>query len=385
MTVNMKNATEALKLFYLPGLQRQLNDATPILAVMDKDHKSVVGSEIRMALRYGRNNGIGNRADDGDLPTPSSRKTRQAKWETKNIFAQIQISDKTMKASRGVGGFISLLEAELEDALADAKDDLERQLFGDGSGKMATCGTTNASNVVEVDSTLYFVEGQKIDIVTADTGIVLASKREITLVDPDNNTITITGAPVTTSNTDIITRDGNFEMELTGLKAIFTPDNILYNINRAENKWFNPTVIKNVGTISEVKIQEGIDEVDQRAAGKTNLMAASAGVRRAYQELLLATKRTTDTMNLKGGYKALLYNDIPITVSKYSPKGELYGLDMDTFKMYHIEDWKWFEEDGSVLSRVPGKPVWSATLSRYLDLGMSKPAGSFLMTGITEA
>ena len=65
-----------------------------------------------------------------------------------------------MKASRGVGGFISLLEAELEDALADAKDDLERQLFGDGSGKMATCGTTNASNVVEVDNTMYFVEGQ---------------------------------------------------------------------------------------------------------------------------------------------------------------------------------------------------------------------------------
>ena len=53
---------------------------------MDKDHKSVVGSEIRMALRYGRNDGIGNRADDGDLPTPSSRKTRQAKWKLR-IFS----------------------------------------------------------------------------------------------------------------------------------------------------------------------------------------------------------------------------------------------------------------------------------------------------------
>lgn len=60
---------------------------------------------------YGRHGGIGNRSDDGNLPTPRSRQTKQAKWETKNLFAQIQISDKTMRASRGDGAFASLLEA----------------------------------------------------------------------------------------------------------------------------------------------------------------------------------------------------------------------------------------------------------------------------------
>lgn len=383
--LNMQKAQEALKLFYLPGMQTQLNEATPILAVMDRDHENVVGSEIRMALRYGRHGGIGNRPDDGDLPTPRSRQTRQAKWETKNIFAQIQITDKTMKASRGAGSFVSLLEAELDDALTDAKDDLERQLFGDGTGKMATCGVTTASNTVEVDNTMYFAEGQIIDIVTAASGIVVADNREIIVVDPDSSTITIKGAPVTTTTNEIVTRTGNFMEEMTGLGSIFTPNNIIYGIDRAQNKWFNPTVIDKVGTISEVRIQEAIDDVSKRAGGKIQLMAASYGVRRAYQELLLATKRTTDTMKLKGGYTALLYNDIPITVSKYSPEGVLYGLDMDTFKMYHIDDWKWLDEDGNMLSRVPGKAVWSATLARYLDLGMSKPAASFKMSGITEA
>lgn len=152
---NMKQAQEALKLYYLPGLQYQLNNANPILAVMDRDQKSVVGSEIRMALRYGRHGGIGNRTDDGDLPTPRSRQTKQAKWETKNIFGHIQISDKTMRASRGDGAFISLLEADLEDALTDAKDDIERQLFGDSTGKMATCGVNTASNEIEVDDTRF--------------------------------------------------------------------------------------------------------------------------------------------------------------------------------------------------------------------------------------
>ncbi|MGR6906156.1 phage major capsid protein [Lysinibacillus sp. BSL11] len=382
---NMKQAQEALKLFYLPGLQFQLNNATPILAVMDRDQKSVVGSEIRMALRYGRHGGIGNRADDGDLPTPRSRQTKQAKWETKNIFGHIQISDKTMRASRGDGAFVSLLEADLEDALNDAKDDLERQLFGDGSGKMATCGVTTASNEVEVDDTRNFAEGQIVDIVTAASGVILAGNREIVSVNHKGNTITISGAPVTTAGTDIVTRAGNFGLELTGLDAIFTPDNTLYGIDRTKNTWFNPTVIENVGTISEVKIQEAIDEADRRAGGKVNLMATTYGVRRAYQELLLATKRTTDTMKLKGGYDVLLYGDKPMTVSKYAHEGVLYGLDMDTFKLYHIMDWNWLDEDGAILSRVPNKAVWSAILARYMDLGMNKPAGSFKMSGITEA
>lgn len=382
---NMQQASQALKLYYLPGFQYQLNNATPVLAVMDRDQKSVVGSEIRMALRYGRHGGIGNRSDDGDLPTPRSRQTKQAKWETKNIFGHIQISDKTMRASRGDGAFLSLLEADLEDALNDAKDDLERQLFGDGSGEMATCGVTTASNEVEVDDTRNFAEGQIVDIVTAASGVILAGGREIVSVNHKGNTITITGAPVTTASTDIVTRAGNFGLELTGLDAIFTPDNTLYGIDRTKNTWFNPTVIDNVGTISEVKIQEAIDEADRRAGGKVNLMATTYGVRRAYQELLLATKRTTDTMKLKGGYDVLLYNDKPLTVSKYAPEGVLYGLDMDTFKLYHIMDWNWLDEDGAILSRVPNKAVWSAILARYMDLGMNKPAGSFKMSGITEA
>jgi hypothetical protein len=61
-----------------------------------------------------------------------------------------------------------------------------------------------------------------------------------------------------------------------------------------------------VGTLSEIKIQNAIDEAERRAGGNVNIMATTYGVRRAYQELLTATKRTVDTMKLKGGYSALM-------------------------------------------------------------------------------
>lgn len=382
--LNMSAASEALKLNYLPALRYQLNTANPILSVIERDSESVVGSEVRMALRYGRQGGIGNRAEDGNLPIPNSRKTKQAKFDTKNLFARIQISDKTMKASRSKeGAFVSLLEAELEDAQNDAKDSMARQVFGDGTGKLATFAAATTQNTLTVSSTQYFVEGMFIDILD-NVGTVKQSQREVLAVDDIANTITISGAAVTTLATDIATVYGNYGQELTGFGALFAVDNTIYNINRAQNKWFNPTVKSSVGAISEVGIQKQIDEVDRKAGGKTNFLLSSYGVRRAYQDLLLATKRTTDVMKLKGGYETLTFNGMPFAVDKYAPSGTLYGLDLTSLTLYHIEDWNWLDNDGAVLHRVVDRPVWEASLVRYCDLGCSKPKGNFMMTGITE-
>ena len=385
MTMTMAKAQEALKLFYLPGIQYQLNTANPILSVIERDKTSVVGSEIRMALRYGRSGGVGNRADDGLLPTPNARKTRQARWETKNIFARIAISDKTMKASRSKeGAFISLLEADLEDAQADAKDNMARQVFGDGTGRLANLtANATASTTIGVSTWQYFAEGQFIDIL-ASNGTVKAAQREVIAVDDLANTITISGAGLVIAAGDFAVISGNFNEELTGFGSVFTANNTLYGINRATNKWFNPTLKNLGGEISEVAIQAQIDDTERKAGGKTNFLLSSYGVRRAYQELQLANKRITDVMKLEGGYEVISYNGMPFAVDKYAPNGTLYGLDLTTWKLYHIEDWNWLEEDGAVLHRVSDRPIWEATLARYCDIGCSKPKGNFMMTGIVE-
>lgn len=385
--LNMTAANEALKKWYLPGLQYQLNTASPILSTMDRTSEGVQGAEIVMALRYGRQGGVGNRADDGTLPTPNSRKTKAARWVTKNIFARIQVSDKTMRASRSErGAFVSLLEADLEDAMSDAKDNLARQVFGDSTGIMATFSAAANVATLPVSSTQYFAEGQLIDICdNTGTPVANGTEREIIAVDDVANTITVSGtANITTTATAIAVLSGNYGLELTGFGSVFTPDNTLYNVARATNKWFNPTIIPVTGEISEVILQKGTDETERKAGGNVNFYSGSYGVRRAYQNLLLATKQIVNVMQLVGGYSALSYNGKPFSVDKYNPAGTLFGLDLSTWKMYEIMDWSWLDEDGDVLNRVPNKPVWEATLARYCDLGCNKPRGNFKMTGITE-
>jgi len=233
---SMSSINEALKTFYLPGMRYQLNETTsPFYQKIEKSAKNISGTDIKLALRYGRQGGIGNRADDSQsMPVPNPRKTKQAQWGTKNIFAAIRITDKVIKATKdSKNAFASMLELELQDALTDAKDNFNRQLFGDGSGVMATVATgggVTGGNVVTVDSVRFFAEGQYVDLLNAD-GTPVVEGREVTIVDDINNTITLGGAVFTSIPTDIITIAGSYESELTGLGKIMTVDSSIYGID----------------------------------------------------------------------------------------------------------------------------------------------------------
>lgn len=384
---SISTSSEAFKTWYLPVFQYQLNTANPILASIDRDSDSVQGKEIVMGLRFGRVGGLGARLEDGLLPTPNPRKVKQARWETKNLFGRIQITDKAMRASRSErAAYISLLESDIEDAIADARDDLARQVFGSGTGKIATCTAQTGVTTLVLNTVTALYEGMYIDILDNANNVKAgAAGRQITVVDETTNSITIDGAVVTTAATDYIVRSGNYNLELTGFDAVFTPNTTLYNVNRAQNKFFNPTIIPVAGNISEVLLQKGTDETDRKAGGKVNFYATSFGVRRAYQALQLQQKRIVEVMTLEGGYSELTYNGMPFTADKYCPAGTLYGLDLSTWKMYQIMDWDWLDDDGNVLHRVSGQPIWESVLARYCDLGCKLPAGNFKMTGITEA
>ena len=142
----------------------------------------------------------------------------------------------------------------------------------------------------------------------------------------------------------------------------------------------------NVGTITETVIQEAIDTLEENAGSRVNFIVCSSGVKRAYQKALAAYKRNIDVMELKGGYKALSYNGIPVVSDRFCPDGTMYLLNTDDFALHQLCDWKWLEgEDGRVIKQVANKPVYSATLVKYADLICTRPCGQAMLSGITEA
>lgn len=135
-----------------------------------------------------------------------------------------------------------------------------------------------------------------------------------------------------------------------------------------------------------MELQTALDAIEEQAGSSVNFIVCSWGVRRALQKLFSESKRTVDTVELAGGYKAMSYNGIPIVADRFCPDGTMYLLNTADFTLCQLCDWQWLEgEEGKVLRQVAGKPVYTATLVKYADLLCSRPIGQGVITGITEA
>jgi len=333
---------DALKYFYLEGLISQINEnADPFTAQIEKNSQGVVGSDIVMGLQYGRHGGVGNADDDGDLPTPNPRKVKQAKWATKNIFARFQITQKLIDASKtDRGAFENMLTTEVTTLEIDAKDNFSRQALGDGSGKLCTIQGAPSGNTVTVDNTDFLAEGMYVDVWDTSASAYLNQGVEITAVDDEAKTVTLSAASASIANGDVMYIKGSKDKELTGVKAVFE-NSVLYGIDRTSNYWLKPTRININGEISEVAIQKGIHTADKKAGAIINFIMCSYGVERAYGNLLAATKQIVNSIELKGGFKALSFNGIPLTHGKYVEEKKMYLLDLRDWKMYQMSEWDW--------------------------------------------
>lgn len=392
MAINLTNADNALKSVYLDVISQQLdNHVNPFLAAIGKSTNDVWGKEVRKLAIYGVNGGVGAGTEDGDLPQATGNNYGQFVTTLKNLYGVIEISDKAIRASENnTGAFVNLLNAEMEGLIKSSTFNFGRMLFGDGSGTLAT--VENVMNgMIILDSVNNLIEGMTIDFRDGEGNVITgASGRRITAVSRNNTAIRITGETLTSDivpEGSIVTVQGSYNNEITGLGAIFNTSNpTLYGVNRSQNQWMLPYRKTDGGEISELEIQTCLDTIEENSGSAVNFIVCSWGVRRALQQLFSENRRVVDTVELAGGYKAMSYNGIPIVADRFCPKGTMYMLNTNDFTLHQLCDWQWLAgDDGRVLKQIPGKPVYSATLVKYADLICARPNGQGMISGITEA
>lgn len=393
MAVNLASADKALKTLYLDVVAEQLNDkVNPLLARIKRSSNDVWGKEVRKLAVYGVNGGVGAGTEDGDLPTANGNNYEQFVLTLKNLYGTIEISDKAVRASENnSGAFVNLLTAEMEGLVKASRFNFGRMLFGNGSGVLANVVKVN-NGVIFLDSVKNLVEGMTVDFRDCDdlTPITGATGRRIITVDRANKTIKVTGATLKMEDAPegtLVTVQGSFMNEITGLGKLFdTTQTSIYGVQKAGNNWLNPYVKENAGALTEAMIQTALDTIEEETGSVVNYIVCSMGVRRAFVNLLSANKRTVDSLDLEGGFKALSYNGIPVVADRFCPEGCMYLLNTDDFTIHQLCDWQWLsDDDGRILKQVPGKPVYTATLVKYAELMCSRPAGQGLIKGIIEA
>lgn len=391
--VTMATADNALKSFYLDAVSEALNlTVNPLLAQIKQTTADVWGKDVRKLVRYGVNGGIGAGTETGNLPAAGGNNYVQLVSSLKNLYGTIEISDKAIRASaNNEGAFVNLLNDEMQALVRSASFNFGRMLYGDGTGKLCSVSALAASgNKITVDNVKGLAEGMIVDFCSSDgTSIAAAQGRTVLSVDRDNKTIVVDGSALTTTIVpvgSVIALQNSYGCEITGLGALFSGSETLYGVSRADHPWMSPYIKTNVGYLGESTLQKSVDIVEERSGGKIDFIVCSCGVRRMLAEYYTQYRSFVPTMDIKGGYKALSFNGIPVVADRFCPEGTMYLLNTDDFCLHQLCDWQWLQsEDGKILKQVAGKPVYTATLVKYAELICGRPYGQGMLTGIDES
>ncbi len=389
--VTMETADNALKSFYLDAVTEALDKrANPLLAAIEKTSVDVVGKDVKKLVKVGVNGGISAGSETGALPDAHSEKRLVFTTTLKNLYGTIEISDKAIRAAaNNEGAFVNLLNDEMKGLIQSANYNFGRMLYGDGTGIIGKLTSlTSTENVANFAVNDGLVEGLYVDIVSMDGSTVYGENYKIEMLDRVGSTIKLVGAKplseIMTGLADLYVH-GSRGNEITGLKAIFG-SSVLYGVDRTENTMLKPYERYAVGDITESEVQKAIDQIEERSGSRVNFIVCSWGVKRALAKHYRECGIALPTVALEGGFNAVSFNGIPVVADRFCPKGTMYLLNTDDFKLHQLCDWKWLEgEDGKVLKQIPGKPVYTATLVKYAELMCERPNGQGMMVGIAEA
>ena len=392
-------ASEAIKLVY-GDLHEQLRDKNPALQMIESSSANITrnGKEVIFDTHIGRNQGIGARNAREKLPTAGAQKYKQAHLYLTNLYGSIEVDGQLFEqAAEDYQAFINVVDMEITGLKRDLAVDLNRQVYGDGTGTIATVSSV-AGQVITVDSTHWVQEGMILVGIDTGTGAVADSgnELEVTAIDETNSTITVTGTITALAANDVLVRGSNttnsYGKEWTGLAAIVDDTSELHEINPADYPVWKATKEDissggTPGTLTELALINLVQSVDKKG-GDVDVMLASPGVFNAYWNLLQGLRQFTNGATLTGGQRAFSFDALgkPIKfVSDYAaPEGTLYALSSKEIVLNRKRDWSWMDRDGSMWSRVADTDAYEARYFQYSQLGTYRRNAHAVMTGIAE-
>lgn len=394
--VTMQTFDTALKDIYEEPMRDQINIGSGIfLAKVEQTSKDIEGGRrVYKIAPYGVNGGTGSGSDTQALPVSGGNLYAPFVSGIKSIRGVIKFTDQVMKASRSSkAAFLSAMESEQDGLLKSARFTYGRQSYLNGTGICTSCGVTNNSVVVNVESTQYLIEGMIIDIVAAQTGVPIqnGTQRRIVAVNRigDQKSIVLDGTTgVTTTSAHAIVEQGSLNQELTGMEAVFAQSGSLYGLDKSQYPWLVPYRhdLEN-SAIDDQTIVDTINFVEEYRGSNINLLIANPAVESEYYKYLEATKRSVNTTTLEGGYKSLSVAGRPMVKDRFVKPGCLKLLDTTQWKMHTLDggDWSWLDEDGKILKWVSGFAMWTAVLIKYCELICDHPGGQAEIVNIATA
>lgn len=345
-----------------------------------------VGNEFRIPLRSSRNQGTGPRAENVPLPAAGNQGYKYITEPLRYYYGVFNITGQLIKASESQeGAFKRAMTAEMQGVTDDLKRHMNIHGYGDGTGVVATIPTGATSATQTVASTIWLQVGDIVDVYSSD----LTTQRNataLTVTAINRTTLAVTlSASVASSNNDVLikassdstsgTPNNDKNQAINGLAKIVDSTGALHGLNPAtagEAFWLSTELAASSAVIGDNLLRQLVDGVGfESGADEEMILITTRGVRNRYAQTLTSFKRFNDdkATTLRGGFKALLFDDMPMVYDDHCPLGTVFALNTDALFWSQMSDWEWMEEDGEILKQVPGYDKYVAYLFKYCQLG----------------
>ena len=376
-----------LKDKYQPALTNLINiEPSPFLEMIRKE--PLQNNKVRMAAPIGLNGGFGFGAEGAATPHAAEQRYLDFELKAVDMYVDMQISNKTVVlGSSNASSMINALDAEIKGSYAAAKWNLGRALFGDGSGILAHFEPTeDGTNTLKVDDTSKLMEGLLLDIYAGEPGAYELQLNGVRVVHVDHkqNTVTLNYDDLYFEDPGMLTVQGSYNREITGLGAIFGDSDTIYGVSRVENPCLVPVSYSLGGKITDLGLYQGIRDAKKYRGAKINLIMMGDRAFEAYQTYMDEhTTHLVDKHKFVGGstgYSILVGDQEVILVNESMiPENEAWGVDTDSFILQQTP-WEFLSNQGSIFSLMANSSVYRALLASNGNLICSNPGGCVKFT-----
>lgn len=391
-TQTLSTADALLKDLYRGPIIEQINYKTYMLDMIERDSESVdfTGRRAIFPVHSAPNFSPTSISDGGTLPTPGIQGYQDGIVAMRYHSAALELTDMAVKQATGnEGSFVNLLQNDSKKLAMDLKKNINRQIFGDGTGLICSLTSGTSTTVFVVDSTQYLRVGSVIDVLVRSTGAATSggASAVISAINRSTKTITVSAALAgTPDNTYGVYLPGARNIEIdAGLRAVAATSRSLHSINSATagNEFWNGNTRSASGaTAGESLFEQLADDVGANGQGEVDTFLTTRGIRRRLADTYQSTKRFVDAkaVEVHGGYQAIFVNEVPVIADDDVPKGFAFALRKDAFKWFQVSDPDWLKaEDASVWHLASGstagtnKAAWRAYFQWYSALGALAP------------
>lgn len=402
--------SDILKEFYTPVIVNQMYKKSPTWALLKKKTAPYAGKRIVIPVRTAFTEAVGALAANNYTLMTAQRNTYDQAWITmKRNYGRVMVDGFAIEAAKGKGGWIDVLQGEIEGNLDAFALDVDRQLMADGSGRLGTVlavsatgatqtftitGAAGLSDDVNPSAVKWFRAGQVVDFYRSGT---LVGYAQLTSVTPSTVTVIAgamsAGAP---APSDVVYKHSTYEGtssngEMIGLEGLIGAGNLLSsglfeNIDAtAEVTWQSQvfalgSLSRATGTnkpsstcLSEADIQTDLDAIDNYSAGEPVDIAITT---KALRNKLIADQKLayrTEILELNAGWKAIKYTggdvELPIMGIKNCPTGRIYYLSQPHLTLYVLKALQWDDKLGGVIKGIAGMDAYEAWFKIYANMG----------------